>query len=166
MVLDVVISVIAGLLLAVAVFGSVVPVLPGSPIAFTALIVWGWVLGSAAAWTAALIGAFLCALGFLASALLTGRKLKQQRIGKRSTLIAVAAGIVGMFVIPVVGLFVGFAGGLFLSEYVRLGDPRAAMRASGEALKAMGIGMVMEFAMVALAASIWMIGLIVHFVTL
>jgi uncharacterized protein len=68
-----------------------------------------------------------------------------------------------MFVIPVVGLFVGFAGGLFLSEYVRLGNSRAALRASGEALKAIGLGMLVEFAMVALAASIWMIGLIVHF---
>jgi uncharacterized protein YqgC (DUF456 family) len=166
MALDIVISVVAGILLAVAAFGTVFPVLPGSPIAFAALIAWGWVLGGAAAWTAAIIGALLCALGFLATALLTSRKLKQQRIPKRSTLIAVVAGIVGMFVVPVVGLFVGFAGGLFLSEYVRLGESRAALRASGEALKAIGLGMLVEFTMVALASSIWMIGLIVHFATL
>jgi|WetSurMetagenome_2_1015567.scaffolds.fasta_scaffold100801_2 uncharacterized protein len=166
MVLDIVISVVAGILLAVAAFGTVFPVLPGSPIAFAALIAWGWVLGGAAAWTAAIIGALLCAIGFMATVLLTGRKLKQQRIPKRSTLIAVVAGIVGMFVIPVVGLFVGFAGGLFLSEYVRLANSQAALRASGEALKAIGLGMLVEFAMVALASSIWMIGLIVHFATL
>ncbi len=163
MVLDVVISVIVGILLVVAVFGTIFPILPGSPIAFVALIVWGWVLGGAAAWTAALIGALLSALGFLATALLTGRKLKQQRIPRGSIIVAAIAGVVGMFAIPVIGLFAGFAGGLYLSEYVRRGDSGAALRASGEALKAMGLGMVVEFAMVALAGSVWTIGLIVHF---
>jgi uncharacterized protein len=164
MVLDIVISVIAGILLAVAAFGTVVPVLPGSPIAFAALIAWGWVLGGAAAWTAAVIGALLCALGFGATALLTGRTLRQQHIPKRSTIVAVVAGIVGMFVIPVVGLFVGFAGGLFVTEYLRRGDFEGALKASGEALRATGLGMLVEFAMVALAGSTWTIGLIVHFV--
>jgi uncharacterized protein len=163
--LDIVMSVIAGILLAVAAFGAVFPVLPGSPIAFVALIAWGWVLGSTASWTAAIIGAVFCAFGFLATALLTGRKLKRQRIPKGSIVVAVLAGVVGMFVIPFVGLFVGFAGGLFLSEYVRRGDSGAALRASGEALKAMGLGMVVEFAMVTLAGSVWTIGLIVHFAT-
>ena len=165
MVTDIVITVVAGLLLAVAVFGTVYPVLPGSPVAFVALIAWGWVLGSAASWTAAGIGALFALVGFSASALLTGRRLKKQQIPRRSILIAVLAGIVGMFVIPVAGLFIGFAGGLFVSEYVRRGDFQSALSSSGEALKAMGLGMLVEFGMVALASSVWMIGVIVHFVT-
>jgi uncharacterized protein YqgC (DUF456 family) len=163
MTIDIVATVVAGVLLAVAVFGTVYPLLPGSPVALAALIGWGWVLGSAASWTAAGMGALLVCVGWSASAVLTGRKLKRQSIPKGSILIAALAGIVGMFVIPVAGLFLGFAGGLFLSEYIRLSDYRTAGRSSVEALKAMGIGMLVEFFMVSLAASVWTIGVIIHF---
>ena len=164
MTIDIIATVVAGVILAVAVFGTIYPLLPGSPVALAALIGWGWVLGSAASWTAAGVGALLVCVGWSASAVLTGRKLKRQSIPKGSILIAALAGIVGMFVIPVAGLFLGFAGGLFLSEYVRLSDYRTAGRSSVEALKAMGIGMLVEFFMVSLAASVWTIGVIVHFV--
>ena len=160
---DIIVTVVAGIFLIVAVVGTVTPVLPGSPVALVTLIAWGWVLGSAASWTAAGIGALLSLVGFSASALLTARRLKKQHIPRGSTLVAVLAGIVGMFAIPVIGLFVGFAGGLFVSEYARRGDFQSALRSSGEALKAMGLGMLVEFTMVALASSVWAIGVIVHF---
>lgn len=160
---EVVVTIAAGILRAVAVFGTVYPVLPGSPVALVTLIAWGWVLGSTASWTAAGIGALFACLGWSASALLTGRKLKRERIPRRSILVAVLAGIIGMFAIPVAGLFVGFVAGLFLSEYLRGGDFQSALRSSFEALKAMGMGMLVEFGMVSLAGSVWMIGVIVHF---
>jgi uncharacterized protein YqgC (DUF456 family) len=162
---DIIVTVVAGLFMAVAAFGTIYPILPGSPVSFVTLIAWGWVLGSAASWTAAGIGALLSCIGFSASALLTGRRLKKQQIPRRSIIIGVLAGIVGMFVIPVAGLFLGFAGGLFVSEYARRKDFQVALRASGEALKAMGMGMLVEFAMVSLAGSVWAIGVIVHFAT-
>ena len=162
---DIIVTVVAGILLAVAVFGTVYPILPGSPIALVTLIAWGWVLGSAASWTAAGIGALFAIIGWSASVLLVGRRMKRERIPKRSILIGVLAGIVGMFVIPVAGLFVGFAIGLFLSEYARSNDCRSALRSSGAALKATGLGMLAEFTMVALAGSAWTIGMIVHFAT-
>lgn len=165
MTVDIIVTVVAGLFLAVAALGAVLPVLPGSPVAFVTLIVWGWILGSGAAWTAAAIGAVLCCVGFLAGALMAGRRLKQDRVPPSSTLVAVAGAIVGMFVIPVVGLFVGFALGLLVSEYARVGDFETALRSSGQALKALGLGMLVEFAMVCLASSVWMIGVIVHFAT-
>jgi len=165
MVVDIVVTVVAGIMLAVAAFGTIYPILPGSPVAIVTLIVWGWVLGSAASWTAALVGVLFSALGFSASALLVGRKMKQQRIPRRSIVIGALCGIVGMFVIPIAGLFVGFAIGLFFSEAVRRDDLRSALDSSVAALKATGLGMLIEFCMVALAASVWTIGLIVHFAT-
>jgi uncharacterized protein YqgC (DUF456 family) len=70
-----------------------------------------------------------------------------------------------MFVLPVFGLFLGFAGGLFVGEYIRRTDAKAALRSSGQTLKAMGLGMLVEFFMVSLAGSVWTIGVIVHFAT-
>jgi uncharacterized protein len=160
---DIVATVVAGILLVVAVLGTVFPILPGSPVALVTLIGWGWVLDSTASWIAAGIGAFFCLIGWSASALLTGRKLKKERVPKGSVLVAVLAGLVGMFAIPVAGLFLGFALGLFISEYLRRGDLQTAFHSSVVALKAMGLGMVTEFFMVALAGSVWTIGVIVHF---
>jgi uncharacterized protein YqgC (DUF456 family) len=160
---DVIATVLAGIFLAVAAFGTVYPVLPGSPVALVALIAWGWVLGSAASWAAAGIGALLVCVGWSAGALLTGRKLKKREIPRRSIVVALLAGIVGMFVIPVFGLFICFAVGLFVSEYVRQRDPSLALDNSVDALKAMGLGILVEFGMVALAGSVWTIGVIVHF---
>lgn len=165
MTVDIIVTVAAGIMLAVAAFGTVFPILPGSPVALVTLIAWGWVLGSAASWTAAGIGAVLCLVGWSAGLLLTGRRLRRERIPRRSVLLAALAGILGMFVIPLFGLFLGFAAGLFLGEYARARDARAAVRSSGEALKAMGVGMVAEFFAVALAGSVWTVGVIVHFAT-
>lgn len=162
---QIVVTVVAGLLLAVAAVGTVYPVLPGSPLAIVTLIAWAWVVGSSAAWIAAVIGALISGVGWSASAVLTGRKLRQHQIPKRSIVVAMAAAVVGMFLIPVVGLFVGFGSGLLVSEYVRRRDLRAALTSSAETLKATGIGVLVEFAMVCLAGSVWMIGVIAHFTT-
>jgi uncharacterized protein YqgC (DUF456 family) len=69
-----------------------------------------------------------------------------------------------MYFIPVVGVFVGFAVGLLASELVRRRDLKAALTASAAALKATGIGILVEFTMVCLAGSVWALGVIVHFV--
>jgi uncharacterized protein YqgC (DUF456 family) len=163
--IEIAVTVFAGILLAVAAIGTVYPVLPGSPLAVVTLLAWGWVLGSAVSWTVAAVGALLVTVGWSASYVLTGRKLKQQQIPKRSVAVAMAAGVVGMFLIPVVGLFVGFGAGLLASELVRRRDFRAALTSSVQTLKATGIGVLVEFGMVCLAGSVWTIGVAAHFMT-
>ncbi len=158
-------TVIAGLLLAVAALGTIIPVLPGSLLTLGTLLAWGWILGSGASWWSAGIGMAIALAGWSASTVLTGRNLKKQMIPRGSVFLAVALGIVGMFVVPVLGLFLGFGVGLLVGEYSRRRNLTEALRASGSALKAMGTGMVVEFGCAALASSVWMIGVIVHFST-
>lgn len=158
-------TVIAGLLLAVAALGTIIPVLPGSLLTLGTLLAWGWILGSGASWWSAGIGMAIALAGWSASTVLTGRNLKKQMIPRGSVFLAVALGIVGMFVVPVLGLFLGFGVGLLVGEYSRRRNLTEALRASGSALKAMGIGMVVEFGCAALASSVWMIGVIAHFST-
>jgi len=99
----------------------------------------------------------------LASAVLTGKRLKGRQIPNRSIVVGVVVGLVGMFVIPVVGLFVGFTVGLLLSEYLRQRELRPALHSSAVALKAMGIGILIELGCAFAAGSIWSIGVILHF---
>jgi uncharacterized protein YqgC (DUF456 family) len=163
MALQIIVTVVAGLLLIVAAFGTIYPILPGSLLAIAVLIGWGWVIGTTVSWTIAAVGSVMCLAGWSASFVLTGRKLRQHEVPGVSIVVAMVAGIVGMFVIPVVGLFVGFALGLLASEWIRRNDFSAAVRSSMEALKATGIGVLIEFCMVCLAGSVWTIGVILHF---
>lgn len=163
--IQIVATVIAGILLAVAALGTIIPVLPGSLLTIGTLLAWGWTIGSAASWWAAGIGMAIALVGWSASTVLTGRNLKQQMIPRGSIVLAIALGIVGMFVIPVLGLFLGFGIGLLAGEFVRRKDLPEALRASGSALKAMGVGILVEFGCAALASSVWTIGVIVHFST-
>ncbi|OPZ42271.1 MAG: hypothetical protein BWY94_02175 [Actinobacteria bacterium ADurb.BinA094] len=162
---DIVITVLAGLLLVVAAVGVVYPVLPGSPIAIITLVAWAAVVGSWSAWAAGVAGALICVAGWSASAVLTGRKLKEFDVPRWSILIALVAGIAGMFLIPVVGIFVGFAVGLLVSEWIRHGEARTAFHHSLETLKAMGTGMLVEFLLLCVAAAVWSAGVLVHFGT-
>ncbi len=161
--IEALVTVIAGLLLAVGVLGTIFPVLPGSVLTVGTLLGWAWALGSTASWTAGLIGVAFAVTGMSASFILTGRKMRREQVPNGPVLIGALFGVVGMFVIPVVGLFVGFALGLLLAELVRRRDPAAASRASWEALKSMGAGMVLEFLFASLAATAFVIGVFFHF---
>jgi uncharacterized protein YqgC (DUF456 family) len=154
-----VVTVLCGLAILVGVAGTVIPVLPGSFLIGLGLLAWAiWGGEGATGWVVFTIGMVFVLAGMAASAVLAGRKLRQHRIPNRSVAAGIVLGIAGMFVIPVVGLFVGFAAGLLLSELHRTRDVRTALTTSWAALKATGLGMLAEFGLACLAASTWVIG--------
>ncbi|MFI2565007.1 DUF456 domain-containing protein [Paenarthrobacter sp. NPDC018779] len=163
---ELIVTILCGLAIAVGVAGVIIPILPGSILIGVSLLAWAlWGGAGVVGWVVFGIGLVFVIAGMAASAVLTGRKLKQHGIPNRSVLVGVIVGVVGMFVIPVVGLFVGFALGLLLSEVARTRDFRSAVRSSVAALKATGIGILVEFALACAAASTWVIGVWVNAVT-
>lgn len=162
--MEIIVTVIAALLMLVAVAGTIFPIIPGSPVAVVTLIAWAWILGSSASWSTGVIGAALALVGMSASLVLTGRTMKREAIPKGPILVATASAVVGIFVIPFVGLFIGFALGLFAAEYVRRRDLQLALRSSLQALKAMGWGMVVECGCAILATGVFGLGVLLHFI--
>ena len=160
---DIVITVIAALAIAVGLTGIIIPVLPGSILIIAALLGWALGMQSTAAWWTFGVGAVLALAGLLASAVLTGRRLKQRQVPNSSVLAGVVAGVVGMFVIPVVGLIVGFVAGLLLSEFIRRRSLPQAWSASYAALKAMGLGILVELGLAFAAGSVFAGGIWWHF---
>ena len=153
------VTILCGLAILVGVAGIVIPVLPGSILIALSLLAWAiWGGAGTTGWVVFGIGAVLVLAGMAASAVLTGRKLKQHSIPGRSVIAGLVLGAVGMFVIPVVGLVVGFAAGLLLSELHSTRAWRPAVTSSWAALKATGVGMIVEFGLACLAASTWVIG--------
>jgi uncharacterized protein YqgC (DUF456 family) len=156
-------TILCGLLIAAGMAGVVIPILPGSITVAVGLLLWALALHSPLGWVVFAVGMVFVAAGMLAGTVLTGRRLKARQVPNRSILIGVVAGIAGMFVLPVLGLFLGFALGLLLSELVRRRDWHAATGASLAALKAMGIGMLAELGCAFGAATVWSIGVVMHF---
>ncbi|MET1063738.1 MAG: DUF456 domain-containing protein [Arthrobacter sp.] len=154
------VTILCGLAILVGVAGTVIPVLPGSILIGLSLLAWAiWGGAGTTGWVVFAIGLVFVLAGMAASAVLTGRKLKQHSIPGRSVMVGLVLGVIGMFIIPVVGLFVGFAAGLLLSELLRTRVLGTAVASSWAALKATGLGMIAEFGLACLAASTWVIGL-------
>ena len=74
--------------------------------------------------------------------------------------IAVLLGIVGMFVIPVVGFVVGFVGGIFLVEQGRSRDRAQAWARTKNAVVAVVTSMGIELCAGVLIAATWVVGVL------
>lgn len=150
----VLLAVIVALLALVGLCGIVVPALPGSPTVGVAALVWAIWGSSSWGWIAFGVAAVLLAIGMSASLLLTKRDLGRKEIPQWPILVGVACGIVGAFVLPALGLPIGFAIGLFCAELVRVKNLGGALATSGTAIKAIGIGMMVELACAMAATSV------------
>jgi len=153
------VEILVALAIAVGLAGMLVPVLPGSVLVAAAILVWAVDLGGTTAWAIALLALGLLVTGAVVKYLVPGRRL--QRVGvPTSTLVAGALiGVVGFFVVPVVGLLLGFVLGVYLAEWRRL-DHRQAWPATVHALKAVGLGILIELAFGTLAAATWAVGVV------
>ncbi|MDN5588033.1 MAG: DUF456 domain-containing protein [Brevibacterium sp.] len=160
---DIITSVLVGLAILVGCLGIIVPILPGSILIGIAVLVWAIVIGGPMAWIVFAIVAVFVAAGMSASLVLTGRKLKDMDVPNKSVLLGGVLGIVGFFVIPVLGLPIGFIAGLYLAEYLRIKEAKEAWDSSWESLKAIGIGAAIEFLLALLAAITFGIGILIHF---
>ena len=150
-------DVLVALAIAVGLVGVLVPMLPGSALVLGAIVLWAVVAGGTGAWLVAAIATVLLAVGVVVKYLVPGRRLQRSGIPNRTLLAGAVLGVVGFFVVPVVGLPLGFVLGIYLAELERLGRQRA-WPATLEALKAVGLGMLIELGFASLAAATWLVG--------
>ncbi len=152
---DVLVTVLCGLVILLGVVGSAVQVLPGPVLVAVATLVWALVQQTWIGWTAFAVAALVLAGGQVLEWLLAGRVLVRAKIPRATVLLAALAGVVGFFVVPVVGLPLFFVGALFLVELARLRTVGAAWPSTVTALKAVGILVLVELASSLVAASAW-----------
>jgi uncharacterized protein len=147
---------VVGVAIATGLVGVVVPVLPGALLVWAAIAVWALAVGSATAWAVLAAATLLIGGAQLVKLLVPGRRLRQAGVPRRSITIGVALAVVGFFLIPVVGLFIGFPLGVYLEERRRLGQHASAWQSTREALRAIGLSIVIELSATALAAGAWL----------
>jgi uncharacterized protein len=153
-------DVLVGLALLVGLAGIVVPVLPGTILMVAALLVWTLAVGTTGGWVVFAIAVSFLAVGTLVKYVVPGRRMQAAGVPTSTLWIGAGLGIVGFFVIPVVGLLVGFVAGVYLAEHRRVGAA-GAWPSTTAALRAVGLGILIELTAGVLATGTWLVGVIV-----
>lgn len=160
MTVDVGTLVLIGLVMAVGVVGVLVPLLPGLLLVGLAGIGWAIMADGSGPWVVVGFMLAVLLLGTVAKYVLPGRTLRQAGAPVSTLIMGAVGGIVGFFLIPVLGLLIGAVLGIFVGEVRRLGDTGAARRSTLATLKAIGIGVLLELLAGVLAAAIWFVSVV------
>ncbi|MEU0150665.1 DUF456 domain-containing protein [Micromonospora fulviviridis] len=156
-----VVSVVAALAILAGLAGVVLPGLPALPLCWGGVLVWALFGDAGPGRWAVLAAATVVAVGGgVVKYLWPGRNLKRTGVPASSLLAGGLLGLVGFFVIPVVGLPIGFIGGIWGAERLRLGSNQLAWPATVQALKAAGLSMLVEFLAGLVIAVLWVAGLL------
>jgi uncharacterized protein len=156
------ITVVAVLAVVVGLIGIIIPVLPGLILCWAGVLVWA-IFGDAGwgRWVVLAIATLFAIAGTVVKYTLPGRNLKRAGVPNLSLFIGGVLGLVGFFVVPVVGLVLGFILGVWVAEQIRLKDGRAAWQSTKAALKATGLSMLIELAAGLAIGVTFVVGLLV-----
>jgi len=145
--------------IAVGIAGIIVPVLPGTILVLAAVLVWALDIGTTTAWAVFAVSSLLLVMGSVVKYLLPGRQLKASGVPSRTLLVGALLGFIGFFVIPVVGMFIGFVLGVYVAERARVGGA-LAWPSTKSALRAVGASILIELVAALLAAAAWVAGVV------
>lgn len=149
-----------GLAVLVGLVGIVLPVLPGSILILGAVLVWSVSVGTPTGWVVFAVVTVLLVTGGIVKYLVPGRGLRASGVPRRTLFLGGAAAVVGFFVVPVVGLVLGFVAGVYLAEVQRLGRDQA-WPSTRAAVRAVGLAVLIELMAGLLAAGTWVVGVTV-----
>lgn len=148
--------IVVGLAIALGLVGTVAAVIPGLILVWAAVGVWAIVEKTPVAWVALAIATVLMVVGQVVKYTVPGRRLKQAGVPRRALVIGGLLGLIGFFVVPVIGLVLGFVLGVYLSERLRLNDHMQAWSSTKHAIKAAGLSIVIELGAGLTIALVWL----------
>jgi uncharacterized protein YqgC (DUF456 family) len=152
--------VLVALAIAVGLVGIVLPFLPGTLLIYAAIAVWAFMVRGTVAWV--VLGVVTAVLGasLLVKYLWPARRMRAADVSGRTLAAGAVAGVIGFFVIPVVGLIVGFVAGVYLAELAHRRDNRRAWASTVHAVKGVALSVGVELAGGLIATAAWVIGLV------
>jgi uncharacterized protein YqgC (DUF456 family) len=149
--------VLVALAIAVGLVGILVPLLPGTVLVFGAILVWALFERTTVAWVTLGIVAALLAATLLVKYLWPMRRMKSAAVGTLSLVAGAVLGIIGFFVVPVLGLVIGFVLGVYLAELAKRRDQRVAWTSTVHAIKGVALSVGVELAGGLLATVAWVV---------
>jgi len=137
-----------------------VPILPGTILILGALLVWALEVQTSTGWIVFSIAATFLVIGTIVKYVVPRNRLRDAGVPNSTLTWGALAALVGFFMIPYVGLFVGFVGGVYVAERRRVGAGMA-WPSTQHALRAVGWSIAIELTAALLATFTWTVGVIV-----
>lgn len=147
-------------MITLGILGLIIPVLPGLLLCLAGVLLWAWDLDTGMSWIIFSCCVAVAAVGRVVQFLVPNRRLKAVGVPGFAKLAGLAGAVVGFFVIPYVGMFIGFPVGVFLAEHARLRDARRAWVATKAAVRAVLTSIGIELAAAVLVSWIWVAGVL------
>ncbi|CAL9383094.1 hypothetical protein SUDANB6_01102 [Streptomyces sp. enrichment culture] len=147
---------LAGLIILLGLCGVLLPGVPGSWLVWAGVLWWALEDPRPVAWSV-LAGA--TAVLLLSQAVRRALPPRRQGLSGATLRLAVFAGagaFLGFVLIPVVGAFPGFVGGVYLAERLRLGRHGEAVAALRAVMRTGGSGVLAELFACLLVAAAWL----------
>ncbi len=157
---ELVAALVAGAIIIVGIVGTVVPVLPGSLLVGAGVLVYALLVQQPLAWVCLAVVLLVLLIGTVAKYLVPARTVSGD-VDRLPLIVGGVAGVVGFFVIPIVGLPVGFILGVLGTELVRTRHWRRAWTSTRHAIKAAGLSLLIELAAVVIAGCVWLATILV-----
>jgi uncharacterized protein YqgC (DUF456 family) len=149
---------LVAVVIAVGLVGILVPLVPGSILVFGAIAVWAFVESTTVGWVTLGVATAILAAALLVKYLWPMKRMRSADVGTWSLLAGGALGIVGFFVVPVLGLVLGFVLGVYLAELALRHDNRLAWASTVHAIKGVALSVGVELAGALLATLVWVAG--------
>jgi uncharacterized protein len=150
--------VLVALVIAVGIVGIVVPLLPGTLLVFGAIAVWAVIENDVTGWVTLGVVAVLLAVSTLIKYLWPVRRMRAADVSTWSLVAGAVLGIIGFFVVPVLGLVIGFVLGVYLAELANRRDQRLAWTSTKHAVKGLALSVGVELTGALLATVAWVTG--------
>lgn len=153
-------ALLAGVVIVLGIIGTVVPLLPGSLLVGVGVVGYALIIQDPVAWVGAVLTLLVLGVGMVAKWLIPARTVAGE-VDALPLIVGGVAAVVGFFVIPVVGLPIGFVLGVLATELIRRRRWSEAWPATRQALKAAGLSMIIELAAVVIAGCVWLATILV-----
>lgn len=144
-------------LLLVGLVGIVVPVVPGLALIVAAQLVWALFNATPLGWVSFALGLLMTIAAWVLMYYLPGKQLKAAGIPTWVLAIAAIAGIIGFFVIPVVGLPLFFVVAVYAVESIRQRHATTSLGSTWQAIKAAGLSLLIELTAGMVSISQWIL---------
>jgi uncharacterized protein YqgC (DUF456 family) len=146
--------------IAIGLVGVLVPLLPGTLLVYAAIAVWAIVEQNTVGWVVLGVVTAILAATMAIKYLWPVKRMRAADVSPATLAAGAVAGVIGFFVIPVLGLLVGFVLGVYLAELVHRRDQRWAWASTVHAVKGAALSVGVELAGGLLATAAWVVGVV------
>lgn len=151
---------LVALAIAIGLTGIIVPILPGALLVYAAILVWAIMVATPVGWVTLGVVTVLIGASTVIKYTWPVRRMRQAEVGRWSLIAGGVLGIIGFFVVPVIGLLIGFVVGVYLAELVNRRNQRVAWASTVHALKGVALSVGVELTGALLATVAWVAGVI------